>query len=176
VDKLVRRLDTLRVISSPVKSRNEGGRIARTLFSFLDKHNRSGRGPVGIGLSAIQLGIPKRVFVTLVGERPKAFINPQILKESEQQYPSTEWCLSLPGVVRTVARPLWVNLLTESREEVIGWYSPEVVTPEALLMASVVSHEYGHCLGVTILDLPEYKGDGFVPVPDGTTFEGFTCT
>src|SRR5690348_3612303 len=60
----------------------------------------------GIGLAAIQVGVPKRVLVIDLQEPdedggepirdPRVFINPEILTSSDQDVPYTEGCLSVP--------------------------------------------------------------------------------
>src|SRR5215207_3063723 len=60
----------------------------------------------GIGLAAIQVGVPKRILVIDLQEPeeeggeprkdPRVFINPEIVKTSEEDVPYTEGCLSIP--------------------------------------------------------------------------------
>ena len=64
----------------------------------------------GIGLAAIQMGVPKRVLVMDLarkeGERkPQAFINPRILWASEETTTVQEGCLSVPDIWEDVERP-----------------------------------------------------------------------
>ena len=56
----------------------------------------------GIGLGAIQVGIPKRVIVLDIAQKdgpknPMIFINPEIIKKSENNSIYEEGCLSVPG-------------------------------------------------------------------------------
>ena len=69
----------------------------------------------GIGLAAIQVGVPKRVLVIDLQEpaeeggepvrEPHVFINPEIVEHSEQEVPYTEGCLSVPDQYAEVDRP-----------------------------------------------------------------------
>src|SRR5581483_697806 len=64
----------------------------------------------GIGLAAIQIGVPKRVIVmdlSREGEekQPRYFVNPEILWRSEETAPYEEGCLSIPDIYDEVERP-----------------------------------------------------------------------
>ena len=69
----------------------------------------------GIGLAAIQSGVPKRILVIDLQEPeeedgepvkdPRVFINPQIVEHSDQDVPYTEGCLSVPDQYAEVDRP-----------------------------------------------------------------------
>jgi len=69
----------------------------------------------GIGLAAIQVGVPKRVLVIDLQEPeeedgepvkdPRVFINPEILTTSDHDVPYTEGCLSVPDQFAEVDRP-----------------------------------------------------------------------
>ena len=56
----------------------------------------------GIGLAAIQVGIPKRVIVLDIAQKegsknPIFFVNPEIIEKSENNSTYEEGCLSVPG-------------------------------------------------------------------------------
>ena len=69
----------------------------------------------GIGLAAIQVGVPKRVLVIDLQEPeeeggepvrdPRVFINPEILEHSDDEVPYNEGCLSVPDQYAEVERP-----------------------------------------------------------------------
>ena len=64
----------------------------------------------GIGLAAIQIGIPKNLIVIdlLTKEKkkdPMYFINPKIIKKSEKFSKYEEGCLSIPNLFAEVKRP-----------------------------------------------------------------------
>ena len=96
----------------------------------------------GIGLSANQVGIDKKVFVFGDGEElTRYIINPTIIAIGEETVSMKEGCLSLPGVFLMVRRPTEVTL---------RYYDPdgnEVVEQFLELAARVVLHEYDHMIG-----------------------------
>lgn len=66
------------------------------------------RGAAGWGLSAIQIGVPIRVFVVHVqGEttNPIVFVNPEIVASSPRLELMPEGCLSFPGSREMIERP-----------------------------------------------------------------------
>ena len=99
----------------------------------------------GIGLAAIQIGIPKRVIVVDVGEGLVVVVNPTIFKE-EGEAQMEEGCLCLPGVLVDVKRSERVTVkgLDEKGQE---------VTIEAEgLFARALQHEIEHLDGILIVD------------------------
>src|SRR6266436_5253904 len=69
----------------------------------------------GIGLAAIQVGVPSRVIVMDLSKReaeaePRVFINPEITWSSEEQSLYEEGCLSIPDVHEDVERPARVKI------------------------------------------------------------------
>jgi peptide deformylase len=110
----------------------------------------------GIGLAAIQVGIPKRVLVIDLQEPeeeggepvkdPRVFINPEILEHSDQEVPYTEGCLSVPDQFADVDRPdriraRWLDENGKQHEEVIEG-----------LLATCLQHEMDHLEGIVFLD------------------------
>src|SRR5256885_7202235 len=69
----------------------------------------------GIGLAAVQVGVPKRVIVMDLAKAdepkaPRQFVNPEILWRSEETAPYEEGCLSVPEIFDEVERPARVKL------------------------------------------------------------------
>ena len=110
----------------------------------------------GIGLAAIQVGVPKRVLVIDLQEPeeeggepvrdPRVFINPEIVGTSDQEVPYTEGCLSVPDQFAEVDRPeriraRWMELDGKVREEEIEG-----------LLATCLQHEMDHLNGVLFID------------------------
>ena len=110
----------------------------------------------GIGLAAIQVGVPQRVLVIDLQEPaeeggepvkdPRVFINPEILTTSEQDVPYTEGCLSVPDQFAEVDRPdriraRWMELDGKVREEEIDG-----------LLAVCLQHEMDHLEGILFID------------------------
>ena len=107
------------------------------------------RDGMGVGLAATQLGILRRILVFQAGSdaTPTALVNPEIEWRSEQEpITAEEGCLSLPGVVLEVERPLHVRVRAADRDGA-------AVTIEASgLEARVLQHEIDHLDGVLILE------------------------
>ena len=64
----------------------------------------------GIGLAAIQVGVPKRVVVMDLSKKedahkPQVFINPEITWASDEKSTHEEGCLSIPEFYEEVERP-----------------------------------------------------------------------
>ena len=101
----------------------------------------------GIGLAAVQVGNLYRLFVSeVVGDRPRVFVNPEILETSLEQVSYEEGCLSIPGVEADVLRP--------QRVRVQAWNEkgrPFTLDAEDLL-SRVIQHEYDHLNGVLFID------------------------
>lgn len=96
----------------------------------------------GVGLSANQIGIDKKIFVFGDGDKlTRYIINPTIIGLGDEAESMQEGCLSLPGVMLMVKRPTEVTL---QYQDVKG----EIVVETFLgLGARVVLHEYDHMLG-----------------------------
>ena len=105
----------------------------------------------GIGLAAIQIGIPKRVIVMDLAHsadetEPYVFINPKILWTSEDIAVAEEGCLSVPDIWENVERPAKIRAEHLDRDG-------NLVTLEAEgLLATCLQHEIDHLEGVLFLD------------------------
>jgi peptide deformylase len=102
----------------------------------------------GVGLSAIQVGIPRRVFVmdtTNSGKGRRAFINPEIVK-SEGEHRWREGCLSFPGVFAYVKRAEKISIKAMNE-------AGEVFILDLQGVDAVCSqHELDHLNGITFYD------------------------
>ena len=105
----------------------------------------------GIGLAAVQIGVPKRVIVIDLDQKegkknPRAFINPKIIWASEEMAVFEEGCLSVPEIWDDVERPAKIRAEYQDRDG-------EVKTLEADgLLACCLQHEMDHLDGVLFLD------------------------
>jgi peptide deformylase len=107
----------------------------------------------GVGLAAPQVGIPARVLV-IAGEvtggttmgYPVAFVNPDILEESEQKEELLEGCLSFPKIQVKVERPVWIRV----RAQAPSGRSFEVRAEG--LYARALYHEIEHLEGKLLVD------------------------
>jgi peptide deformylase len=115
--------------------------LCQTLIDTLRGHR------TGVGLSAIQIGIPKRAFVIfpIYSRQFYFFANPVITKQRRSQA-LMERCLSLPGISRKVERPEMITVkgLNEHR-------APVKMKFEGI-EAAIVCHECDHLDGILIID------------------------
>src|SRR5258707_5791891 len=110
----------------------------------------------GIGLAAVQVGVPRRILVIDLQEPeeeggepirdPRVFINPEIVTASDQDVPYTEGCLSVPDQYAEVDRPdriraRWLDLDGRAHEEEIEG-----------LLATCLQHEMDHLEGILFID------------------------
>jgi peptide deformylase len=102
----------------------------------------------GIGLAATQLGVMHRVLVYRVeGDAPvAALVNPRLEWSSDDTEPLDEGCLSLPGVLVEVERPIHVRVAAQDE------HGEDIVSEASALEARVIQHEMDHLDGVLILD------------------------
>jgi len=105
----------------------------------------------GIGLAAVQIGVPKRIIVIDLAregepKQPRYFVNPEILWASEETAPYEEGCLSVPDIFDEVERPARVKLRYLN-------YQGETVEEDAEgLFAVCIQHEMDHLEGVLFID------------------------
>ena len=105
----------------------------------------------GIGLAAIQIGVPLNVIVMDLAREGepanvKYFVNPQILEDVEAQQPYQEGCLSVPDVYETIDRPERVKIryLDYNGKEITEWAEG--------LYATCIQHEMDHLKGIVFID------------------------
>jgi peptide deformylase len=113
----------------------------------------------GVGLAAIQVGVPKRIVTIDVSKSeteraPMVLINPEVTWVSEEKRAYEEGCLSIPEYYEEVERPdrirfRYMNLNGETVEQEADG-----------LMATCVQHEIDHLNGVLFIDyLSKLKRD-----------------
>jgi peptide deformylase len=105
----------------------------------------------GIGLAAVQIGVPKRVLVMDIDQKdgkknPQAFINPKILWASEELMTFEEGCLSVPEIWEDVARPAKIRAEYLDRDGVRQELESDG------LFATCLQHEMDHLNGVLFID------------------------
>ena len=105
----------------------------------------------GIGLAAIQVGVPKRVIVLDIAlkdvpRNPMYFINPEIIKKSETNSTYEEGCLSVPGQFAEIDRP------EKCHVKYLDYYGqPKEIQAEGML-ATCIQHEIDHLEGILFID------------------------
>ena len=105
----------------------------------------------GIGLAAVQIGVPKRVLVIDLDQKegrknPVAYINPKILWASEEMATFEEGCLSVPEIWDDVERPARIKAEYLDRDG-----NKQVLEADGLL-ATCLQHEMDHLNGVLFID------------------------
>ena len=103
---------------------------------------------LGIGLAATQVGVMHRVLVYRVESEAAvaALVNPVLEWASDEREPMEEGCLSLPGVLVEVDRPVHVRVRAQDER------GEGLVIEASGLEARVIQHEMDHLDGVLILD------------------------
>ncbi len=143
------------------------------LQTLIDDMIETMREAPGVGLAAPQVDIPLRVIVVEYGEDedenedvpPKLFtiINPEITRFAPETEVGTEGCLSIPGYVGDVDRPMAITIKGQNRRgqavkiKAEGW------------LARIFQHEIDHLDGVLFIDRAEkvweFKGEPGQAVP-----------
>jgi len=105
----------------------------------------------GIGLAAIQIGVPKRIIVLDISKNPEKkepmyFVNPEIVSASKNDATYEEGCLSVPGQFAEIDRPdkchvKYLDYNGETKE----------LKAEGLL-ATCIQHEIDHLEGILFID------------------------
>jgi peptide deformylase len=135
----------LKKVSAPVEA------VDDDLRALMDDMLETMYDAPGIGLAAIQVGVPKRVIVMDIsrGEEPKApryFVNPEILWASEEMFVYEEGCLSIPEIYDEVERPAKVRI------RYLGYDGQPVEEEAEDLFAVCIQHEMDHLNGVLFID------------------------
>ena len=135
----------LRTISDPVEA------VDDTVRRLMDDMLETMYAAPGIGLAAIQVGIPRRIIVIdTEGDdatpRPRFLVNPTILWESDELNVYNEGCLSVPDHYAEVERPARV------RVGYLGYDGRPVEEEMGGLLATCVQHEIDHLDGVVFID------------------------
>lgn len=104
----------------------------------------------GLGLSAVQIGVLKRVFIVDLSvvdltETLRVFINPEIL-ETSGEAEMEEGCLSFPGIYQKIVRPAVVKVKATDLE------GREFVLEAKGMAARAILHEYDHLEGKLYID------------------------
>jgi peptide deformylase len=103
---------------------------------------------LGVGLAAPQLGVSQRLLVYRVGPDAPVIVlaNPEVEWKSKESEVLDEGCLSIPGVVVDVERPVHV------RVRAVDEQGEDRLVEASGLEARVIQHEIDHLDGVLILD------------------------
>jgi peptide deformylase len=105
----------------------------------------------GIGLAAIQIGIPKRIIVMDVswnkGEKtPMYFVNPVIKEKDKKKSIYEEGCLSVPNQFAEIERP------RKCEVEYLNYEGEKKLLKAEGLLATCIQHEMDHLEGILFID------------------------
>ena len=140
----------LRQISTPVEE------VTDELRKLIDDMFETMYAAPGIGLAAIQVGVPKRLLVIDLQEpeeeggepvrEPLVFINPEVLEASDTLQVYSEGCLSVPDMYAEVERPdhiraRWLDRDGKVHEEELDG-----------MLATCLQHEMDHLEGILFID------------------------
>ena len=143
----------LRQVSQPVDNVNK--EIQKLMDDMLETMYSAN----GIGLAAIQIGVPKNLVVIdlLTKEKkrnPMFFVNPEILKKSSKMSKYEEGCLSIPNLFAEVKRP------SECEIEYLDYEGNKKSLKATGLLATCIQHEIDHLKGILFIDyLSKLKRD-----------------
>lgn len=100
----------------------------------------------GLGLSSNQVGVPYKIFA-MRADPNLVVVNPRIIEVSDEMVTLEEGCLSYPGLIVKVKRPLWIKARFNYPNGQAGTYRFEGMT------ARVFLHEFDHIeFGHTFMD------------------------
>ena len=104
----------------------------------------------GIGLAAIQIGVPKRVIVMDLSKeetrKPLYFVNPKIILKSKRDSTYEEGCLSVPGQFAEVDRPDQCHI------SYLDYEGKKKELKAEGLLATCIQHEMDHLEGILFID------------------------
>jgi peptide deformylase len=135
----------LKAVSDPV------ARVDGEIRALIDDMIETMYEADGIGLAAIQVGVPKRILVMDLDQKegkknPQAYINPKILWASEEMVTFEEGCLSVPEIWDEVERPAKI------RAEYLDRDGKRHELEADGLLATCLQHEMDHLEGILFLD------------------------
>ena len=105
----------------------------------------------GIGLAAIQVGVPKRVIVLDIAPKdkprnPMFFVNPEIIKKSDNNSTYEEGCLSVPGQFAEIDRPDKCHI------KYLDYHGQQKEIKAEGMLATCIQHEMDHLEGILFID------------------------
>jgi peptide deformylase len=105
----------------------------------------------GIGLAAIQIGIPKRIIVMDISrdenkKEPRYFVNPVIKNKNDEKSRYEEGCLSVPDQFAEIERPNTCEI------EYLDYYGKKQLLKADGLLATCIQHEMDHLEGILFID------------------------
>ena len=105
----------------------------------------------GIGLAAVQVGVPKRIIVMDISrdennKEPRYFVNPVIKNKNKEQSTYEEGCLSVPDQFAEIERP------NSCEVEYLDYDGKKQILKAEGLLATCIQHEMDHLEGILFID------------------------
>ena len=105
----------------------------------------------GIGLAAIQVGVPKRIIVMDISKdgdkkEPRYFVNPVIKNKDHLKITYEEGCLSVPNQFAEIDRPKKCEI------DYLDYYGVKKTLKAEGLLATCIQHEMDHLEGILFID------------------------
>ena len=105
----------------------------------------------GIGLAAVQIGVPKRIIVMDISrdenkKEPRYFVNPVIKNKNDEKAKYEEGCLSVPNQFAEIERP------NECEIEYLDYDGKKKLLRADGLLATCIQHEMDHLEGILFID------------------------
>ena len=135
----------LRQVSEPVES--VGDFEKQLMDDMLDTMYAAN----GIGLAAIQIGVPKRIIVMDISKEdkkkePRYFVNPVIIKKDSLEATYEEGCLSVPNQFAEINRP------SKCEIEYLDYNGEKKILNAEGILATCIQHEMDHLEGILFID------------------------
>ena len=135
----------LRQVSQPVD--NVGDEERKLMKDMLETMYDAN----GIGLAAIQIGVPKRIIVMDLSKddekkEPRYFVNPIIKNKNEKKNTYEEGCLSVPNQFAEIDRP------SRCEVEYLDFNGDKKILKADGLLATCIQHEMDHLEGILFID------------------------
>ena len=135
----------LRQKSLPVES------VDKDMQNLMDDMLETMYAAPGIGLAAIQVGVPKRIIVLDIEKKegqkkPLFFVNPEIIEKSKNLTTYEEGCLSVPGQFAEIDRP------DQCHVKYLDYYGNKKEMKTEGMLATCIQHEMDHLEGVLFID------------------------
>tara|TARA_Y100000590_G_scaffold466078_1_gene640299 strand:+ start:397 stop:921 length:525 start_codon:yes stop_codon:yes gene_type:complete len=105
----------------------------------------------GIGLAAIQIGVPKRIIVMDISKdkekkSPMYFVNPVIMNRNSEKSTYEEGCLSVPNFFAEIHRP------KKCEVKYLDYNGQNQTLKAEGLLATCIQHEMDHLEGILFID------------------------
>ena len=136
--------------------------VDKNLQNLMDDMLETMYAAPGIGLAAIQVGVPKRIIVLDIGSRDKTenksdekqkeiknpmyFVNPEIINKSSSNSTYEEGCLSVPGQFAEIARPEKCHI------KFLDYFGQHKEINAENMLATCLQHEMDHLEGILFID------------------------